>query len=75
MSVESQPIVMKFGGNLRTNSRLAARVVGALEGFPIRMVSQAASRRNVTIVLSEADLASAMERIHGEFFQRLEARS
>jgi hypothetical protein len=32
------------------------------------MVSQAASRRNVTIVLRDADLATGMEQLHGEFF-------
>ena len=61
-------ILSAVGDNLRTNPRLAARIIGALESFPVRMVSQAASRRNVTIVLSEEDLASAMERLHEEFF-------
>ena len=32
------------------------------------MVSQAASRRNVTIVLPEASLAPAMRHLHGELF-------
>ncbi len=45
-----------------------ARVVRALEGLPLRLVSQAAARRNVTLVLDEADLASAMTRLHAEFF-------
>ncbi|HEX7087032.1 MAG TPA: aspartate kinase [Vicinamibacterales bacterium] len=45
-----------------------ARVVRALEGLPLRLVSQAAARRNVTLVLDEADLPSAMTRLHAEFF-------
>jgi aspartate kinase len=49
--------------------------VGALEGFRVRMVSQAASRRNVTIVLSDADLATAMAQLHDEFFQEAGVRS
>lgn len=60
-------ILSAVGDTLRADPRLAARIIGSLEGFPVRMVSQAASRRNVTIVLSEGDLASAMERIHDEF--------
>ncbi len=60
-------ILSAVGDNLRADPRLAARIVGSLEGFAVRMVSQAASRRNVTIVLSEADLARAMERLHDEF--------
>jgi aspartate kinase len=61
-------ILCAVGDNLRTDPRIAARVIGALEGFRVRMVSQAASRRNVTIVLSDKDLAIAMAQLHGEFF-------
>lgn len=61
-------ILCAVGDNLRNDPRIAARVIGALEGFPVRMVSQAASRRNVTIVLRDADLARGMGRLHGEFF-------
>jgi aspartate kinase len=61
-------ILCAVGDNLRNDPRIAARVIGALEGFPVRMVSQAASRRNVTIVLRDADLATGMEQLHGEFF-------
>jgi aspartate kinase len=60
-------ILSAVGDSLRADPRLAARIIGSLEGFAVRMVSQAASRRNVTIVLSEADLVRAMERLHEEF--------
>jgi aspartokinase len=43
-------------------------VVTALEGIPLRMVSQAGSRRNLTFVLPQAELASAMARLHKRFF-------
>ena len=62
-------ILCAVGDNLRADPRLSAEVVGALEGFPLRMVSQAASRRNVTIVLSDADLTRGMHRLHEEFFR------
>ena len=61
-------ILCAVGDNLRCDPRIAARVIGALDGFPVRMVSQAASRRNVTIVLREEDLAKGMAQLHGEFF-------
>jgi hypothetical protein len=32
------------------------------------MISQAASRRNITVVMRQADLPRAMQRLHGEFF-------
>jgi aspartate kinase len=69
VSVEEQMAILTVvGDRLTTNSALAARIVGALTGFPLRMVSQAASRRNVTIVLPEAHLAAAMRHLHRELF-------
>ena len=61
-------ILCAVGDNLRCDPRIAARVIGALDGFPVRMVSQAASRRNVTIVLREEDLTKGMAQLHAEFF-------
>ena len=43
--------------------------MSVLEEVPLRMISQAASRRNITVVLRQNDLAHAMERLHEEFFQ------
>ena len=68
-------ILCAVGDNLRSDPRIAARVIGALEGFRVRMVSQAASRRNVTIVLSDKDLAAAMAQLHDEFFQEVGVRT
>jgi aspartate kinase len=69
---EQMAILAVVGDRLTTHSALAARVVGALTGFPLRMVSQAASRRNVTIVLPEAHLAAAMRHLHRELFAAVE---
>jgi aspartate kinase len=66
-------ILSVVGDRLRTHSALAASIVGALTGFPLRMVSQAASRRNLTIVLPETHLASAMAHLHREFFSMAES--
>jgi aspartokinase len=65
---EQMAILTVVGDRLTTHSGLAARVVGALTAFPLRMVSQAASRRNVTIVLPQAYLAVAMRHLHRELF-------
>jgi hypothetical protein len=35
---------------------------------PLKLVSQAASRRNVTIVMPETELAGAVARLHDVFF-------
>jgi aspartate kinase len=70
---EQMAILTVVGDRLTTHSALAARIVGALTGFPLRMVSQAASRRNVTIVLPEASLAPAMRHLHRELFAAAKA--
>lgn len=61
-------ILCAVGDGLRQDPHLATRMLAALEGFPLRMVSQAASRRNLTVVLRDADVAAAMTRLHDEFF-------
>ncbi len=51
------------------------RVVRALEGIPLRLVSQADARRNVTLVIDEDDLPRAMGQLHAEFFRPAPRRS
>ena len=62
-------IVSAVGEGLRRDARLAAQVIGALEGLPLAMVSQGGSRTNVTVVLPEADAVAAMLRLHRRFFE------
>ena len=66
-------IVSAVGDNLRTDPASAVSVIAALGRLPLRMVSQAASRRNVTVVLSDADVPAAMTRLHAAFFSMTEA--
>jgi aspartate kinase len=69
VSVEpGMSLLCAVGDVLQDEPEMAARVVGVLEEVPIRMISQAASRRNITVVLRQADLPHAMERLHEEFF-------
>jgi aspartokinase len=65
---KSMAILCAVGDNLRGDPRLAIRVLAALEGVPLRMVSQAGSRRNLTVVLHERDLVTAMSRLHNACF-------
>jgi aspartate kinase len=68
-------ILCVVGDNLRRDARIATRVLGALDGFPLRLVSQAASRRNLTVVLGRDDLTAAMTRLHEEFFTTRRSRT
>ena len=69
VSVErGMAILCAVGDSLRGDPHLAIRLLGALDGVPLRMVSQAASRRNLTVVLNERDLVAAMSRLHEASF-------
>jgi aspartate kinase len=61
-------LVAVVGDRYGTDPSAFTRVVRALEGIPLRLVSQADARRNVTLVIDEDDLSSAMGRHHAEFF-------
>ena len=61
------------GERLHDDPNLFAEIVGALGSIACRMVSQSASRRNLTFVLREQELPLAMTRLHEHFFARVEA--
>jgi aspartate kinase len=61
-------IISAVGDNLRADPTIAVQVVEAFGRLPLRMVSQAASRRNVTVVINDADVPAAMSRLHAQFF-------
>jgi len=68
-SEEGMAIVCAVGEGLRRDASLATRVLGALEGLPLVMVSQGGSRQNITAVLRDRDVARAMEQLHRRFFE------
>jgi aspartate kinase len=64
---DEMALLCAVGERLRTDPSLSARVVGTLDGIPLRMVSQAGSRRNITFVMPHAHLTDAMTRLHTRF--------
>ncbi len=61
-------LLCAVGDRLRNEPGIGARVIRVLEEVPLRMISQAASRRNITVILRQGDLQHAMQRLHEEFF-------
>jgi aspartokinase len=62
-------VVVEVGiGCVDADPRAFGRAISAIGAIPLRMVSQAASRRNITFVLRDADVPTAMTRLHDEFF-------
>jgi aspartate kinase len=66
-------IVCAVGESLRADQTLFSRAVTSLNRVPLRLVSQAASRRNITFVLKDADVTQAMTLLHEEFFRAVTA--
>jgi aspartate kinase len=61
-------IVCLVGQNLKFTPGVAARVFRAVEDVNVLMISQGASRRNVSFVVDEKDVEGAVRRLHAEFF-------
>ena len=61
-------IVCVVGEGLQNDPALIGQVLQSAGDVPIRMVSQAASRRNVTFVIREHDLPHTLGRLHTAFF-------
>jgi aspartate kinase len=61
-------IICAVGEDIHDDPTAFGRALGVLGSIPLRMVSQAASRRNITFVLRNADAAEAMQRLHDAFF-------
>jgi aspartate kinase len=66
-------IICAVGEGLQNDPTFVSHLLEAVGGIPIRMVSQAAARRNVTLVINEADLEPALARVHGRFFAHEDA--
>jgi aspartate kinase len=61
-------IICAVGEDIHEDPKAFGRAVSALEPIPLRMVSQAANRRNITFVIRDADAPKAMTRLHDAFF-------
>jgi len=67
-----QAIVCLVGDGIHSASNVSARVFGALGDINVRMISQGASRLNLSLVVNEADLKCSVELLHTEFFSELD---
>jgi aspartate kinase len=69
---ERQAIICLVGDNIRYTPGVAGRVFRAIEDINVRMISQGASLLNLSFVVAEPDLVRTVERLHREFFSRLD---
>ena len=69
---EDQAIVCLVGDNIRYTPGVASHVFRALEEVNVRMISQGASLLNLSVVVAQDDLRTAVERLHTEFFTEID---
>ena len=70
VEVESKlAIICVVGDNLRSIPGIAARVFSAVRKINVPMISQGASRINVTFLVPEDRMAEAVRHLHEEFFR------
>ncbi len=65
---DGMAIICAVGEGLRNDPAFVGEFLQAAAPTPVRMLSQAAARRNVTIVIPESELASTLRRVHDRFF-------
>lgn len=67
-----QSMVCVVGDNIRYTPGIAAKLFTALESINIRMISQGASRLNISLVVDEKELHATVEALHKTFFSRVD---
>ncbi|HET6762921.1 MAG TPA: hypothetical protein VFH27_04590, partial [Longimicrobiaceae bacterium] len=65
---EGNAIVCVVGEGLRSTPGIAARVFGTVPQVNVRMISQGASRLNLTFVVREEQAGDVVTRLHDQFF-------
>jgi len=61
-------VLCAVGEGIAGDTTILGRVLQALGPVPIRMLSQAAERRNITLVIPDTELPAALTRVHEAFF-------
>ena len=73
VSVEpGMAIICVVGEKLKDTPGIAARVFRAVEPINVHMISQGASRINVTFLVKEEKMKDAVRLLHDEFFQTVD---
>lgn len=66
---EGRAMLAVIGEGVKYTPGIGAKVFGALEGINIEMISMGASQLNLTILMDEAFLASALAKVHWVLFE------
>ena len=64
---ENMAVLCAVGEGLKNDPSFVAHLLDAVGAVPIRMLSLAAARRNITLVIREQDLEPTLKRVHQRF--------
>ena len=67
--LDNQCIIAIVGQNLMADARVGARILGALEGVGVKMISLGRSGLNLSIVVDDAEADGAVRAIHNALFE------
>jgi len=70
----TQSLVCLVGDNIRDTPGLGARAFGALRDINISMITQGASKLNLSLIVLDSDLQRAVKALHDEFFATLDEK-
>ena len=62
-------IICVVGDNVKYTPGLASRIFRAVDNINVQMISQGASRINVTFLVKEDKMREAVQQLHAEFFR------
>lgn len=65
---EARALICLVGENLREHPGIAARAFSAIRGINLQMISQGANGINMSFMVDEAAIESAVRALHAEFF-------
>jgi aspartate kinase len=72
---EDRAIVCIVGEGLRSTPGIAARVFSTISDINVSLISQGASRINLTFAVEDARVRETVVRLHREFFENIEEES
>lgn len=67
--IDNQCIIAVVGKDLMTDARVGARVLEALEGMPVKMISLGRSGLNLSVVVDDAQADRAVKAVHRTLFE------
>jgi aspartate kinase len=73
VEIKTGKAIISIIGNVRRSSEILARAFRTCEllGVPVQMVSQGASKVNISFIVDDSEAAGVIKALHGDFFESI----